>query len=589
MKRTGRAAKRGTETARPRRQRLGGFTVFAAALAVRLLFARATPDAAWAGSARYVGDADLWWRYAAALSDGRPFELGLPLRPPGNAWLLSTVEGSGASLTAAKFLWCLLGALVCWLVYRAVLRSFGFAPALATGLACAGSTALVTLSTSLNNETPYLVVAVASLLAAQALERRPHLARAALWGALGAAGCLLRAEHLLFVVLAAGWLAWATPALRRAGLAAAAAAGFLLPLVPWHAAAWSAIAEFNTMAPETPAERLQVDFERALAGRVSWSPEAAAVRDEWPAFARRTAANFVAATVVHRGGRRVEETDLAILDDAFGARPEPLSGHPFVALYGGLNFHLGNHAGADGGFNRGPLEAAPPLAGGAARYPAMLVSGLPPPQLTLTYPPHLAEVEHGWGRGWGWIAGHPGAATALAGEKLSRFWAGAALGVTGYGLPLGEAGVRWPVDLAVPRGGVATAWRLLLLAAALAGVAFARPRRELVPWLLYAASRLAAALLFFGYARIGATVVPVVALAAVLAAARWLPAVAPRRALALAAAAAVLLVAVETVRWANPPRLALDGKTVTASGPFAADDPEARVLTVGSTPSRSTR
>lgn len=573
--------------------RLGGLLVFATAFAVRLLAWRATPDAAWAGSARYVGDADLWLAYARSLVAGRPFELGLPLRPPGNAWLLSSLLGAGGGVGAAKLLWCLLGALVCWLVYRAVRPAFGYGAALACGLLCAGSTALVTLSTSLNNETPYLAVAVATLALGQRLEARPAAGRAALWGALGAAGCLLRAEHLLFVLLAAGWHAAAAPALRRRGVALAAAAGFLLPLVPWHAAAWGAIARFNAVPPPTAAERAQADLERALAARVAWAPEAAAVRDRWPAFARRTAANFVAATVAHRGRRRVEAADLAILDDAFAARPAPLSAHPFVALYGGLNFHLANHAGADGGFSRRPLERAPPLAGGAARYPAPLVAGLPPPDLTLAYPPHLAAVEEGWRLGGRWIAAHPGDAAALAGRKLSRFWAGAALGLTGYGLPLGETAVRWPVDLAVPRGGgLATAWRWLVLAAALAGVAAARPRRALVPWLLYAASRLAAALLFFGYARVGATVVPVVALSVVLAA-RWgwrrlaarfgwpaPAALSPRRALAAAAAAALLLVAVEAVRWADPPRLTLDGRPVTAAGPFAPDDPDERALGV---------
>ena len=43
------------------------------------------------------------------------------------------------------------------------------------------------------------------------------------------------------------------------------------------------------------------------------------------------------------------------------------------------------------------------LAGGPSRYPGFLITGLPPPELTLTYPPHLEIVNHGYrlGRGRG--------------------------------------------------------------------------------------------------------------------------------------------------------------------------------------------
>lgn len=578
------------------RHRLGGLLVFATALLLRLIAWQATPDAAWAGSARYVGDAALWVEQAATLAAGEAWELGLPLRPPANAWLLSllgvdTPRATGGALRTAHLVWCLLGALVAWAAWRAARRPFGFGPALATGLVCAGSTALITLSTSLNNETPYLLVALATLVLGERMSRSAKdvnaelLARAAAWGLLAAAGCLLRVEHLLFAAAATVWLLWVLPDRRRRVLLTAGAV-FVVALLPWHLSAWDSVHRFNTVPPDDDAERLQRQLEGWLDEQAEWTPEARAERAAWPAFARRTAANFVSATVLHRGGRRVAEEDLEILRQAFGSPPpQPLGGHPFVALYGGLNFHLANHAGAGGGFSRRPLEQPPPLAGGPGRYPPQLVRGLPPDELTFAYPPHLAVVNHGGAMGWRWMRENPADALRLAGEKLRRFWAGASLGLTGYGLPLGEAGVRWPVDLAVPRGGgLVTAWRLLLLAAVLAGlvVGLRAPerRRQLLPWLLFGASRLAVAVIFFGYARLGATTVPVIALLLALAAARWLPELPPKKILATAAAAAALLVAVEAVRFVHPPELQLDGRTVTARNPFPADDPEERTLTV---------
>ena len=63
--------------------------IFLLALGLRLLFWQATPDAAWPYPAVYKGDAAIWLDYAAAIQSDRPYQLGLPLRPPGNAWLVA--------------------------------------------------------------------------------------------------------------------------------------------------------------------------------------------------------------------------------------------------------------------------------------------------------------------------------------------------------------------------------------------------------------------------------------------------------------------------------------------------------------------
>src|SRR6185369_9011446 len=107
------------------------------------------------------------------------------------------------------------------------------------------------------------------------------------------------------------------------------------------------------------------------------------------------------------GGREVRGEDFHILEDAFGYFPKPLRRFPFVSSYGPLNFYLANAPAARGGFDRSPLEAPPPLAGGRDRYPAFLVQGLPPERLTFVYPPHLHLFNDGYALGKKAIADHP--------------------------------------------------------------------------------------------------------------------------------------------------------------------------------------
>jgi hypothetical protein len=78
--------------------------------------------------------------------------------------------------------------------------------------------------------------------------------------------------------------------------------------------------------------------------------------------------------------------------------------------------------------------------------------------------------------------------------------------------------------------------------------------------------------LFFGYARQGATVIPVVALLAALAAGRWLvpriPSLPPKGAMTLAGAILFLPVAIEAARFLSRPVLSLDGQAVGSVDPF---------------------
>jgi hypothetical protein len=178
----------------------------------------------------------------------------------------------------------------------------------------------------------------------------------------------------------------------------------------------------------------------------------------------------------------------------------------------------------------------------------------------------------GYGTGFAWIASHPADFALLALRKLSIFWSGTTLGLTGWNLPLGLSGLRRPVDMIVPDGGApALVWRIALLAAAVAGVAAGWRQAALVPWLLFLVSKVAVAVAFFGYARQGAAVIPAVALLVALAARRWiLRGAEPRPRSVLRAAILVLTLgsALETARFLAKPAISVDGQPAGATDPL---------------------
>jgi hypothetical protein len=534
------------------------FPLFLVSAIARLLFWQATLDRHWPWSAYYKGDAPLWLDYARAIQFGQPFELGLPIHPPGTAWLVVLLwNGESSGIASLRLAWVLLGALIPPLVFLAVERSFGMRIAAFAGAFCAISTGLLMLSTSIDSETPYLILVVLSLWFVRDLLERPRMTRLAAWSALNAIACLVRVDHLLFFLLALSFFAivWIRRGDKAIPRVLMSLLFFALPLIPWHLSAWSAIRRFNEVPRQlSPIEEQAISsVEQSLP--MPWTAGAQQRRDELPAFVRRTAAAFVLATVYYRGGREIRAEDFAILEEAFGYFPRPLQRYPFVSLYGPLNFALANNARATGGFDRSLLEEPPPLAGGAQTYPSFLVQGLPPAQLTFFYPPHLRLFNDGYSIGWQWIAQHPRDFATLAARKVAIFWSGAAHGVTGYGLPIGVSGTRRAVDFVVPVAApLPIAWRLALLLAALAGAVTAWRALDLWPWLFFLASKLAATVLFFGYARLGALTIPVIALLIALAAQRLLA----RTPAKVLAAILLLAVAAEAVRVVSKPTLSID-------------------------------
>jgi hypothetical protein len=534
--------------------------LFLAAAISRLLFWQATPDRHWPWSAHYKGDAPLWLEYARAMQLGQPFELGLPIHPPGTAWLVALLwNGEPSGIASLRWAWVLLGALIPPLVFLAVERSFGMRVAAFAGGFCAISTGLLMLSTSINSETPYLILVVLSLWFVRDLLERPRMTRLAAWSALNGVACLVRVDHLLFFLLALSFftVVWARRGERAIDRVLLSVLFFALPLIPWHLSAWSAIRRFNDVPRQlSPTEEQAISsVEQSL--QMPWTAGAQQRRDELPAFVRRTASAFVLATVYYRGGREIRAEDFGILEEAFGYFPRPLQRFPFVSLYGPLNFALANNAHATGGFDRSLLEEPPPLAGGVHTYPSFLVQGLPPAQLTFFYPQHLHLFNDGYSIGWRWIAQHPRDFASLAARKASMFWSGAGHGLTGYGLPSGISGTRRAVDFVIadPRAGT-TAWRIALLLLALAGIAVGWPAPDLWPWLFFLVSKLFVSVLFFGYARLGALTIPVIALLLALATQRLLSRI-PATALTVIL---LLALAADAVRVATRPTLLIDSQ-----------------------------
>src|SRR4029453_4224898 len=227
-----------------RRIRVLALAIFSASLLVRIFFWLATPDRAWAWTAYFKGDAPLWIEWARAIDLGVPFELGLPIHPPGAAYLASLLwTGHASGLGFLRFAWILLGALVPLFVFLPAARPSRPAVAAFAGCWTALSSGLLVLSTSINSETPYLVLAAGALGFTEDLRGRPKATRLAIWSALNGLACLFRVEHALFFVLALAFftIVWVRRGgLRSVRLAFAALLFFALPLVPWHVTAWSA-------------------------------------------------------------------------------------------------------------------------------------------------------------------------------------------------------------------------------------------------------------------------------------------------------------------------------------------------------------
>lgn len=520
--------------------------LFLFALVLRVLFLAATPDGGACWHVGFQGDAPVWQDLAARLANGvQDPETMLPWRPPGMPWFVSLLtNGEGTSLQVVRWLFVALGAAipaVLWLFLRTVTSP---RIALVASLACAASTNLMLLSSGLHVETPYLLLVLLVLFDQRRLGADARLPVVARWGIANGLLCLLRAEHVL---VAAAFLGLAVLAGMRWRRLALAAAGVVIPIVPWQLHANAQVAAWNGGEPVLPAPALP------------WDGDAVAALRGLPAFQQVPVQQFVTDTMRARGAARVHAADLGVVREAYGVDPVPLAPR-FVALQGAMDFWLANSREAAGAFSREALDRPPPLVGGESRYPPGLRSVLPRGgALSLNYPPHLDAFVNGFARGFAEIGADP---TGAASRVLVKVWhgvEGATGGLGGAALPIGASGVRRPVDFVTARGAWANGWRALVLAVAAFGLWRLRRERPVWPLLVLGAVRMIVIAAFFGYARHGALCVPVVALGCASALAVLTQRVAGRTAKIALAAFVVVLLVVEGVRATGTPAT-VDGR-----------------------------
>ena len=483
--------------------RARALSLFALAALVRMCFWLATPDRALPNSIAYEGDTPKWLSFL--VDPATNVQLALPMHPPGMIWLTPWLT-DGEAFGVARFAMALLGSLLAPMLYLFLRRGFSERVALLAGLICAVSSSLVVVGSGLHSEVPYLVMFALGLFPYDAMRRRQSYGAAVWFGLTQGLACFLRVDHLAFVVLALAWLAIRSRPHGRGG-ALVAAATIVIVFLPWQGQASALVARANTVGfPGQEPESLP------LANSLEWDEDALVAVRNMPAFSQVATFAFVNNTVKLRGGKRVMMVDLEILDGAFGSRPEALS-TPLLALYGPMNFALANYPEGSGGFSREALDHRPPLVDGLQNYSSMIQVCLQPnAPLMLSYPPHNEILNHGYRLGLDRWWADPGWALSLMASKAAIAWRGAAMGVGSYNAPHGMSGVREAVDITVPLGWLATTWRVVLLVLALAGLWFARSASAVAPLLLFAASKLVAVLLFFGYARFGAMCVPSLAI-----------------------------------------------------------------------------
>lgn len=554
--------------------------LFAVGLLLRLLFWHATADRELPWALAFQGDAPVWQQQAEALAmaaaTGQPpqlEELRLPLRPPGMTWLVAALwDGAPVTAWRLRLLFACLGALVAPLVFL-LLRPLGRTTAVLAGGFCAIATNLMLLGSGPHNELPYLLLFLLTLFPQQRLAAGHAPWSAAGFGVLHGLACLLRAEHLLtFAAMLLCLRLQRAPAIRRH--AAIACGTLLLTLLPWQWHCSQLIAEYNRSGTALPPPGIPLP-----PAFLRWDEAALARVRELPVFQQVPVFRFVDDTVRVRGGAAVTSADLDIVREAYDCWPEPLR-TPLLSLYGGLNFFLANTPEADGGFSSKALDRTPPLRGGDHRYPPGLRSVLPRDgRLSLSYPPHLDLVLHGYRRGWQEVVADPFGALLRCGRKLAHAGAGLASGIGGYNAPFGLSGTRRPVDFVTADGAFAWLVRLALLACAGAGLWRVRGNPATAPWLWFLLSKLLVVVVFFGYARQGALGIPVLALGigAALAPwleARWRPTTLTRLVIAIASVA----LALEVGRWATSPSIAVDGQVVTGSAGIADRDFQTRQL-----------
>lgn len=171
---------------------------------------------------------------------------------------------------------------------------------------------------------------------------------------------------------------------------------------------------------------------------------------------------------------------------------EPISRVAPITAYGPVNFALANSEQSDGGFR-----------------PDLLTRIGAQGSLNLQDPQQRHYFIHGYAEGWNWIRSHPTAALRLAMRKTDRWLDGLRPGFGSSNFPAGLNGYRPPVDIFLPNTAVLK-WAFALLLVGGIALSFLQQHKEyrLCSWIVI--HRLILSVVFFGYARGMAVLLPVV-------------------------------------------------------------------------------
>ena len=487
-----------TAASPPRSDSAIALAIFAAALAARLVFLFTSPDCSWPHSTYYEGDAIMWVEWAAALDSHQVFEFDLPIHPPGVAypiaWLYRGVHETG--FAGMKILWCVMSAGACSLTFLACARPLGRRVGVFAALLLTFSFNQYLLATSLNSETPYVLLLATIVLLTQRVINLPGRRNVAALGALHGLSLLLRPEHPILMLLLGAWMlvprrtttAVDTLVPLRVRFASVAAMGVIaiVTCLPWTVHAIVATHRFNN---------LQATANNYNLAPIEWTPSARAALQAMPAFARNdlyAVFNHITQTA---GRPSVSGDDVhQYLIQSFNWIPQPLPEKVLVSSQGAFSFALANHPDSDGGFSRAAI--AHPMRGNN-------------PTFAFSFPPHNRVFVDGWRVGWGYIKDDPRTWLRNVGRKFQRFADGVTCGFGAANLPLDRSGVREPVDMFVSDSSLVRWWQPIILILIATGVVLAFVRRIPVSlWLLIILYKLLITVAFYGYARQGASIAP---------------------------------------------------------------------------------
>jgi 4-amino-4-deoxy-L-arabinose transferase-like glycosyltransferase len=234
--------------------------VFLVAALIRCLTLVGTVDRDLPFSVFYYGDSRIYREFALALLRGDVFDQGIPLHPPGFAYVVSWIIAvTGERPTAMRAVLAILSAAVVPMTYLLGRLIWNRAVGITAAMLATFSFGLCVVAVSANLETIYIPLLVAQALLLVLLgdaltagtSRAPWVFATASGIVLGL-GALTRAEHLglavvLPVALAIGWPL--IPRRRILRFAIVIAAIGLGATVPWSIHNHRALTEFNAAHP----------------------------------------------------------------------------------------------------------------------------------------------------------------------------------------------------------------------------------------------------------------------------------------------------------------------------------------------------